>query len=83
MRRDTGFTTGRDLASLLIYEKDRYMTASSVEGGTRATAGYRTGAFLLILVATVLVYLPGLSGPFVFDDFGSLSRLGDLGGIRD
>lgn len=59
------------------------MTASSVEGGTRATAGFRTGAFLLIIVATVLVYLPGLSGPFVFDDFGSLSRLGDLGGIRD
>lgn len=59
------------------------MTASSVDDGTRTSAALRTGTFLLIIVATVLVYLPGLSGPFVFDDFGSLSRLGDLGGIRD
>jgi hypothetical protein len=43
----------------------------------------RIGFLTVLAAATVLVYLPGLSGPFVFDDFGSLSRLGDFGGVRD
>ncbi len=62
------------------------MTVSSVEYGTRSADGYRSAwaaAALLLVVAAVLAYMPGLAGPFVFDDFGSLSRLGDLGGIRD
>jgi len=32
---------------------------------------------------TVLVYLPGLSGPFIFDDYTNLSPLGDDGGVSD
>ncbi|WP_460232238.1 tetratricopeptide repeat protein [Aurantivibrio plasticivorans] len=38
--------------------------------------------FGVLLLAT-FVYWPGLQGPFLFDDYGSLSRLGDLGGIRN
>ncbi|MEM9207915.1 MAG: hypothetical protein AAGA61_01610 [Pseudomonadota bacterium] len=62
------------------------MTVNSVEDVTRSADGRRSvwaAAAALITAATVLAYLPGLAGPFVFDDFGSLSRLGDLGGIRD
>lgn len=45
------------------------------------TAAY--SAALLALAACVVAYLPGLKGPFLFDDFGSLAELGDLGGVRD
>ncbi|MGI9236905.1 MAG: hypothetical protein ACR2QZ_05880 [Woeseiaceae bacterium] len=31
----------------------------------------------------VLAYWPGLSGPFMLDDFGSIAELGDRGGVRD
>lgn len=40
--------------------------------------------FLLILLAgTLAVYWPGLSGPFLFDDFPNLAGLGNFGGVRD
>ncbi|MDD3577056.1 MAG: hypothetical protein PHT38_09235 [Halothiobacillus sp.] len=38
------------------------------------------GVFLLAL--TYIVYLPGLSGAFLFDDFGNLPPLGDTGPIH-
>jgi len=41
------------------------------------------GGWLFLLLVCVLVYLPGLKGPFVFDDFGSIAPLGDLGGVTD
>jgi len=41
------------------------------------------GAWFLLLVVAVVAYWPGLSGPFLFDDFGSLAALGNLGGVRD
>ncbi len=41
------------------------------------------GAWLLLFVVAVLVYWPGLSGPFMLDDFGSLARLSDFNGVRD
>ncbi len=40
------------------------------------------GWALLFLVAGV-AYWPGLGGPFVFDDFGSIAALGDRGGVTD
>lgn len=35
------------------------------------------------LVATLLVYLPGLSGDFLLDDYVNLNALGRYGGVRD
>jgi tetratricopeptide (TPR) repeat protein len=37
----------------------------------------------VLLMAAVLVYYPGLSGPFLLDDFGSIPPLGDHGGVTD
>jgi len=39
--------------------------------------------WLTLLLATVFAYLPGLNGPFLLDDFGSVSALGDFGGVTD
>lgn len=36
-----------------------------------------------VLIFTYFVYLPGLSGGFLFDDFPNLQHLGDLGGVID
>jgi len=36
-----------------------------------------------LFAACVLVYLPGLEGPFLLDDFGSIAPLGNLGGVTD
>lgn len=42
----------------------------------------RFGILLMALLSvTVLIYLPGLSGPLIFDDYTNLSPLGDDGGI--
>ena len=38
---------------------------------------------LAVIAGCVFAYLPGLDGPFLFDDFGTLSELGSLGGVRD
>ncbi len=37
----------------------------------------------VVFVAAVLAYWPGLDGPFLFDDFGSIAKLGDRGGVTD
>ena len=39
--------------------------------------------WLALLLAAVMAYLPGLEGPFVFDDYGSIGKLGNFGGVRD
>ena len=41
------------------------------------------GAWLLLFLACIIAYLPGLHGPFVLDDFGSIAPLGDRGGVVD
>jgi tetratricopeptide (TPR) repeat protein len=35
------------------------------------------------ITAAVIAYWPGLHGPFVFDDFGSIDALGRMGGVTD
>jgi len=40
-------------------------------------------ACLAVLLAGVVVYFPGLAGPFLLDDFGSVAALGDFGGVKD
>ena len=37
----------------------------------------------VLACVAVLAYWPGLAGPFLFDDFGSIAALGDLGGVSD
>ena len=39
--------------------------------------------WLLVFAATVIAYFPGLSGPFMLDDYSSLARLGDFDGVRN
>lgn len=39
--------------------------------------------FVVLLALTLIVYWPGLSGPFLFDDFPNLAGLGNFGGVRD
>lgn len=39
--------------------------------------------WLAVVCVAVFVYWPGLHGPFLFDDFGNVDKLGALGGIRD
>ena len=36
-----------------------------------------------VMVCAILAYMPGLAGPFLFDDFGSIKPLGDFGGVTD
>ncbi len=40
-------------------------------------------AFAIVAIVAALAYWPGLLGPFVLDDHGSLSALGELGGVTD
>lgn len=40
-------------------------------------------AWVSVFVAVVIAYWPGLTGPWLLDDFGSLVKLGDYGGVRD
>jgi len=42
-----------------------------------------TGGWTFLLLVCVIAYLPGLQGPFIFDDFGSIAPLGSLGGVTD
>jgi tetratricopeptide (TPR) repeat protein len=41
------------------------------------------GGWLFLFLVTVFAYWPGLGGPFVLDDEGSIGALGRLGGVVD
>jgi len=55
----------------------------------RALADFNRGVlataagFFVVLLTTALVYLPGLSGPFLLDDFAKLPHMASLGGVTD
>lgn len=40
-------------------------------------------AWAILLLTAIVAYLPGLNGPFLFDDFGEISALGSRGGVKD
>ncbi|MEJ2296991.1 MAG: hypothetical protein P8X94_00505, partial [Woeseiaceae bacterium] len=40
-------------------------------------------AWAAVVAAAIVAYWPGLSGPWLFDDFGSIANLADLGGVRN
>lgn len=48
---------------------------------TRPANPYAYAALLSVLLVTTLIYLPGLNGSFLFDDFPNLERLGTRGPI--
>jgi len=64
-----GYQSNMDLASL----RDKFNIPYLIVAG---------GWALLFMVA-VVAYWPGLSGPFILDDFGSVMLLGDRGGVVD
>jgi protein O-mannosyl-transferase len=41
------------------------------------------GGWAALFLAAIFAYFPGLNGPFVVDDFGSIEALGNLGGVND
>jgi tetratricopeptide (TPR) repeat protein len=45
--------------------------------------GWALAGWALLFLLCAIAYWPGLAGPFVFDDFGSIADLGDLGGVTD
>jgi uncharacterized membrane protein len=47
------------------------------------TPRYLLALPILLVVAVMLVYVPGLDGPFVFDDWATLPQLGASGPIHD
>ena len=40
-------------------------------------------AWFAAFIAAIVAYWPGLSGPFMLDDFTTIAQLGNLGGVRD
>ena len=41
------------------------------------------GGWVILFLAGIIAYWPGLNGPFLFDDFGSIAAIGYLGGVTD
>jgi len=41
------------------------------------------GGWVLLFLVAGLAYWPGLGGPFVLDDFGSIAAIGDRGGVTN
>ena len=49
----------------------------------RPSAAAIFAGLTLLALACVMIYWPGLSGPFLFDDFANLDALGQYNGVRD
>jgi tetratricopeptide (TPR) repeat protein len=41
------------------------------------------GGWVILFLVGIFAYWPGLKGPFVLDDFGSIAALGDRGGVTN
>ena len=50
--------------------------------GERSTGAW-LAAWVVLAAVCIWSYWPGLQGPFLLDDHGTLSRLGSLGGVDD
>ncbi len=49
----------------------------------RPSAAAIFAGLTLLSLSCVMIYWPGLSGPFLFDDFANLDALGQYNGVRD
>ncbi len=54
--------------------------ARAADNATRIAV---SGGWIVVFIAAVLAYWPGLAGPFLLDDFGAIAKLGDYGGVTD
>ncbi len=59
------------------------MDIADREQTERSGLALRGVAWALVFLAAIIAYWPGLKGPFVLDDFSTISALGNLGGVRD
>lgn len=50
---------------------------------SESTKFYPVLVWVVLVAVAVFAYWPGLRGPFLFDDYGSIAALGDFGGVRD
>ena len=67
-------------STLLAFQ---YMDPAAQSAASSSRPWGLLAVWALLLLLAIVVYLPGLSGPFLFDDFGTLAELGQRGGIRD
>jgi tetratricopeptide (TPR) repeat protein len=59
------------------------MVIATQQQNDRLKALAMAGGWAILFLAAIFAYWPGLGGPFVFDDFGSIAALGDRGGVTD
>ena len=59
------------------------MGLSALGSNDKLTGLALPAAWSTLFLATIFAYYPGLNGPFLLDDFGSIAPLGNLGGITD
>jgi len=62
----------------------KYLKANNLLiGGDHISRFVVACAWAILFLAVLFAYWPGLSGPFVLDDFGSIAALGERGGVVD
>ena len=59
------------------------MGLAALGSNNKLTSLVWASAWSTLFLATIFAYYPGLNGPFLLDDFGSIAPLGNLGGITD
>lgn len=57
------------------------MNFSSLRQSANVSTVAILGGWLVLLLLCIGAYVPGLNGPFVLDDKGTVASLGDLGGV--
>ena len=59
------------------------METMGLAGSTKYAKLLLTACWAAVMLVAVIAYWPGLDGPFLLDDLGSLGELGDQGGVVD
>lgn len=72
-----------ECTTLTIAGLSPQMQLASKQDNERLRTVAVIGSWVLLFLICIFSYFPGLQGPFVFDDFGSIAALGDFGGVRD
>lgn len=59
------------------------MDLAAQNGNDRLSGFAVLGGWVILFLVGILAYFPGLKGPFMLDDLGSIAELGHLGGVKD